>query len=223
MQYHENLQQLAEALHEMCVRDRTVIATATNALVAGDLDQSQTAIDVGGEVEVLARDTETEAIRLLTLQAPVAGELRQVVTAIQLTGNLQRMAVLATHLATAARRRHPEPTIPEPLRPLIARMGSVAVAIAGSAADVLAAPDPDTAIMLDDQDDVMDRLHEELLATVLGPAWDHGITAAVDLTLIGRYYERFADNAVEVGRRTIFLATGQTADEWNPTRHTDDE
>ncbi|MBY8857140.1 hypothetical protein K7711_11680 [Nocardia sp. CA2R105] len=69
----------------------------------------------------------------------------------------------------------------------------------------------------------MDRLHEELLATVLDPASDHGITTAVDLTLIGRYHERFADNAVEVGRRTIFLATGKTADEWNPTHRTDED
>ncbi len=221
--YQENLRQLAGLLQEMCLRDRTVVATATNALLTGDLEQSQIAIDIGGEVEALARDTEAEAMRLLALQSPVAQELRQVMTALQLTGNLQRMAVLATHIATAARRRHPEPTVPEPIQPLIARMGTAAVSIATSAAAALESPDPETAGLLDGQDDVMDGLHEELLATVLGPAWDHGITAAVDLTLIGRYYERFADNAVEVGRRTIFLATGETADEWTPAEHTDQD
>lgn len=97
---------------------------------------------------------------------PVAGELRQVVTAIRLTANLPRVAVLASHIA-AARRRHPEPVIPEPVRPLISRTG--AIAIASSAAAVLDSPDPQTASMLDGQDDIMDRLHEQLLAAVLDP------------------------------------------------------
>ncbi|WP_169813515.1 DUF3349 domain-containing protein [Nocardia vaccinii] len=209
IEYHENLRQLAELLHEMCLRDRAVVSAATNALVAGDLEQAQAAIDSGGAVEAMARRAEAEAVRLLSSQAPAAGDLRQLVTAVQLTGNLQRMAVLATHIATAARRRHPDSAVPEPVRPLIDRMGSVAVAITTSAAAVLEAPARGTANMLERQDDLMDHLHEDLLATVLGPAWDHGITAAVDMTLIGRYYERFADNAVEVGRRTILLATGE--------------
>jgi phosphate uptake regulator len=219
--YHENLRELAHRLHAICLRDRTAIAVATDALLAVDLEQSQTAIDIGGEVEAMYRAVELEALRLLALESPVAGELRQVVTALQLTGNLQRMAALATHIATAARRRHPEPLVPEPVRPLIVRMGAAALAIATSAAAVLDSPDSEAAAMLDGQDDTMDRLHEQLLATVLGPAWDHGITAAVDLALVGRYYERFADNAVEVGRRTIFLTTGETADQWVPA-HSDD-
>ncbi|MBH0780444.1 phosphate signaling complex PhoU family protein [Nocardia bovistercoris] len=221
-EYHENLSQLARLLHEMCLRDRTAIATATNALVGGDIDQANLVIDIGAEVEAMAREAEQEAMRLLALQSPVARELRQVVTGIQLTGNLQRMATLATHIATAARRRHPEGAIPEPIQPLISRMGSAAVVIATGAAAVIEAPDPDTAAGLDQQDDLMDHLHEELLATLLDPAWAHGITTAVDLTLLGRYYERFADNAVEVGRRTIFLATGEKADEWSPAHRGDD-
>ncbi|MFF3567751.1 DUF3349 domain-containing protein [Nocardia jiangxiensis] len=220
---YRDLQRLAELLHEMCLRDRAAIATATNALVASDLEQSQAAIDLGGGVEAMARDVEAEAIRLLALDSPATGELRQVVTAAQLTGNLQRMAVLATHIATAARRRHPEPTVPEPVRPLIIRMGRVAVQIATSAATVLESPTPETASTLEGQDDLMDDLHEELLATVLGPAWDHGITAAVDMTLIGRYYERFADNAVEVGRRIVFLATGETVGERRRKTEDDEE
>lgn len=223
-QYHEALPHVAWLLHEMCLRDRTMVATATHAVIGSDLEQSQTAIDIGGEVEVMARDAEAEAIRLLALQSPVADDLRQVVTAIQLTGNLQRMVVLATHIASTPRRRHPESAVPEPIRALVARMGSVAVAITTSAGAVLDSPDPAIASMLDRHDDLMDRLHEELLAAVLDPVWDHGVTAAVDVTLLGLYYERFADNAVEVGHRTIFLATGQTAQEWtraHQAAHTD--
>jgi phosphate transport system protein len=93
-------------------------------------------------------------------------------------------------------------------------MGEAAVSIATGAAEVLESGNPASAAALDAQDDAMDHLHEELIALVLSPTWSYGVTAAVDLTLLGRYYERFADNAVEVGRRTIFLATGETAETW---------
>jgi phosphate transport system protein len=215
-QYHENLQRLAELLHAMCLRDRDVVAAATDALLAADLHKSEAAIDLGQEVEDMHQEAEREAVRLLALQAPVAGELRQVVTAIQLTGNLKRMAALATHIAAAARRRHPEFAVPAPARPIIAGLGIAAVRIADSAAAALAAGDPEAAAGLDEQDDTVDQLHERLLSIVLDPDWSHGITTAVDITLLGRYYERFADNAVEVGRRTVFLTTGETADQWIP-------
>ncbi|WP_227979541.1 phosphate signaling complex PhoU family protein [Nocardia spumae] len=213
-QYHENLRQLADLLHAMCAQGSAAIEAATDAVVSADIEQAEAAIDIAGRVETMQLYAEHEAMRLLALQSPVAGELRQVVTAIQLIGNLQRMGALAGHVATSARRRHPDPVVMESVRPLVERMGGAAVAVATGAADVLASGDPTAAACLDTQDDIMDRLHEQLLETVLDPGWDFGITAAVDLTLLGRYYERFADNAVEVGRRTIFLATGETAETW---------
>ncbi|WP_290049000.1 phosphate signaling complex PhoU family protein [Nocardia nova] len=208
--YHANLRQLAELLYAMCERDRIAIAAATHAVVNADIDQAEAAVDLVGQVEIMQREAEQEVLRLLALRAPVAGELRLGVTAIQLSGNLHCMAVLAGHIAISARRRHPDHVVPGPVRPLIERIGSTALAIATDAAAVLDTGDPDAAAGLDARDDTMYRLHEQLLAVVLDHDWVFGITAAVDLTLLGRYYERFADNAVEVGRRTIFLPTGET-------------
>lgn len=215
--YHENLRQLAQLQNLICLRDRAAIADATQALVTADIELAEAAIDTAAGVDSMAQEAEQEAIRLLALQAPVASELRQVVTAIQLTGNLQRMGALAGHVAVSARRRHPDFVVADPVRPLIIRMGEAAVTIATSAAGVLESGNPESAATLDAQDDAMDHLHEELLGMVLSPGWHYGVTAAVDLTLLGRYYERFADNAVEVGRRTIFLATGETAETWTPS------
>lgn len=214
--YHENLRRLAQLQNLICLQDRAAIADATQALVTADIELAEAAIDTAAHVETMAQEAEQEAIRLLALQAPVASELRQVVTAIQLIGNLQRMGALAGHVAVSARRRHPDFVVADPVRPLIIRMGDAAVAIATSAAGVLESGDPESAATLDAQDDAMDHLHEELLGMVLSPRWHYSVTAAVDLTLLGRYYERFADNAVEVGRRTIFLATGETAETWTP-------
>ena len=55
----------------------------------------------------------------------------------------------------------------------------------------------------------MDDLHRHLFAMLMDQDWKHSVAAAVDVTLLGRYYERFADHAVEIARRVIFRATGQ--------------
>ena len=68
----------------------------------------------------------------------------------------------------------------------------------------------------------MDRLHRGLFRQVLSDDWPYGIEAAIDITLLGRYYERFADHAVSVARRVVYLVTGErhsnvAADELRPT------
>ncbi|WP_063043792.1 phosphate signaling complex protein PhoU [Nocardia pseudovaccinii] len=212
--FHENLVQLADRLQAMCLRDRAAVATATNALLRADVELAEQAIDICRELDTMRDDCEHAAMTLLALQAPVASELRQVVTAIQLVGDLVRMGTLAEHIAGIARRRHPAHAVPEPVQPVVARMGAAAIAMATSAAAVLGSGDPHDAAQLDGQDDTMDRLHHDLLTAVLAEDWTGGTTAAVDLTLLGRYYERFADHAVQVGRRTIFMATGESPDNW---------
>ncbi|MGK8512725.1 phosphate signaling complex protein PhoU [Nocardia asiatica] len=214
--FHENLDQLADRLQAMCLRNRDAIAAATNALLGADLELSEQAIDICHEIDAMREDCEHTAVSLLALEAPVAGELRRVVTAIQLVGDLVRMATLAEHIANVARRRHPEHAVPEAVRPLVSSMGAAATAMATSAATVLASGDAYDAAQLDGQDDTMDLLHQRLLAAILADDWTGGTPAAVDLTLLGRYYERFADHAVEVGRRTVFMATGHSPDDWPP-------
>ncbi|MGV9668493.1 phosphate signaling complex protein PhoU [Nocardia niigatensis] len=213
-QYHADLARLARQLVAMCLHDRTAIASATNALLDADLEQAEHTIDVCAEIDAMRDSCEQAAVGLLALQAPVASELRQVVTALHLVSDLTRMSALASHIANVARRRHPDHAVPNSVRPIVAQMGEAAIAIVTSAAHVLDSRDPGDAARLDQQDDVMDELHRELFVTVLGANWTDGVTAAVDLTLLGRYYERFADHAVQVGRRTIFLATGKDPQTW---------
>jgi phosphate transport system protein len=217
--FHESLDQLAAQLQAMCLRDRAAVAAATQALLTADLDLAEQAIDICREIDSLRDNCEQAAVRLLALEAPVASELRQVVAAIQLVGDLTRMGALAEHIANVARRRHPAHAVPESVRPTLARMGAAAIAMATSAAAILTSRDPDDAAQLDSQDDAMDHLHHTLLTTVLADDWAAGTAAAVDLTLLGRYYERFADHIVQVGRRTIFMATGTFPDNWPPQDH----
>ncbi|WP_405163670.1 phosphate signaling complex protein PhoU [Nocardia sp. NBC_01499] len=211
-QFHDSLDQLAAQLQVLCRCARSVLEAATSALLDADLAKAEHAIDICRDIDTQRDDCEAAAVSLLALQSPVAGELRQVVTAIQVVGDLARMGTLAEHIANVARRRHPEHAVPESVRPIVARMGAAAIAMATSADEILCSLDPHDAAGLDDQDDIIDRLHHDLLTAVLADDWAEGTTAAVDLTLVGRYYERFADHAVQVGRRTVFMATGQTPD-----------
>ena len=58
-------------------------------------------------------------------------------------------------------------------------------------------------------DEEVDRLHRELFRVVLSPTWDHTVETAIDITLLSRYYERYADHAVSVTRRLITIVTGE--------------
>ncbi len=151
---------------------------------------------------------EHDAFQLLALQAPVAADLRAVVGALQTAADADRMGGLSAHVARIVRRRHPARVLPEEVDGYFAEMGEVAVALARGAQEVVLSGDVDLAKQILDDDQTMDGLHRHLFTMVLGGDWRHGVGAAVDMVLLGRFYERFADHAVEIARRIIFQTTG---------------
>ena len=193
----------------MCRVSSAALRDATTALLTADLALAEDVIARDAQLDDMRASTETVALELLALQAPVASDLRTVVSALWVVADLQRMGALAIHVAKAARRRHPAPVPPVEVRPIIERMGRVGVHLADQAATVLAERDLDIARGLEHDDDLMDDLHQELFAALLAPGWSHGVAPAVDIAMLGRFYERFADHAVAVGRRVVFLVTGE--------------
>lgn len=185
------------------------IGLATEALLKADLVLAERVIT--GQADVIAVNTGVEetAFALLALQAPVATDLRAVVSAIRIAGDAQRMGGLAVHVAEIARMRHPRNAVPDDVRRHVAEMGGVAEQLACGAREVLLAQDPGRAAQIHRDDDAMDELHHQLLTALMDPGWTHGVAAAVDVTLLGRFYERFADHAVQIARRVIFQATGR--------------
>jgi phosphate transport system protein len=143
------------------------------------------------------------------LQSPVAGDLRAVVGCLQNVANAERMGGLALHVAKITRRRHPAHALPEEVNGYFAEMGRIAVDLGLAAKDVVLSADPQKATQIRQDDDAMDDLHRHLFTLLMDREWTHGVASAVDVTLLGRFYERFADHAVEIGRRVIFQATGQ--------------
>lgn len=209
--YSEELADLATSMSRMCSLATDDMELATHALLQVDLVAAEKVLESNTEMTRLASDNEERGFALLALQAPVARDLRQVVTSIQLVQDLTRMGTLAGHVAKIVRRRHPESVLPEPVNGYFAEMGRVAVSLGRAATEVLLSRDAEQAATLAEQDDAVDDLRRHLFTLLTVREWKWGVASAVDVTLLGRYYERFADHAVEVAQRVIFLATGQHA------------
>jgi phosphate transport system protein len=184
------------------------MARATRALLQADLASAEQVIGDYDKIAAMGTRAEERAITLLALQQPVAGELRSVISWIQVIADIDRMGALAVHVAKIVRQRHPEHVLPAEVEGYFAEMGRVAVELANNAQEVLLTRDPGKAAGIRQQDDAMDELHRQLFTELMDREWTHGVPAAVDVALLGRFYERFADHAVEVGRRVVFQTTG---------------
>jgi phosphate transport system protein len=207
-QYHEKLDSLTDQLGAMCELAGTAMERATQALLQADLVLAEQVITDHDQISALSIRAEESAFVLLALQAPVAGDLRSVVGSIQIVADVDRMGALALHVAKIARRRHPQHALPEEVNGYFAEMGRVAVELGHAAREVLITRDPEKAARIQEEDDAMDDLHRHLFTVLMDRDWKYGVTAAVDVTLLSRFYERFADHAVEVARRVIFQVTG---------------
>ena len=206
--YHEHLSELAEQLTRLCALSGATMERATRALLQADLASAEQVIGDYDKIAAMGTRAEESAITLLALQQPVAGELRSIISWIQVIADVDRMGALAVHVAKIVRQRHPEHVLPAEVEGYFAEMGRVAVELANNAQEVLLTRDPGKAAGIRQQDDAMDELHRQLFTELIDREWTHGVPAAVDVTLLGRFYERFADHAVEVGRRVVFQTTG---------------
>jgi phosphate transport system protein len=211
--FHEDLDQITRQLVEMTQLAGSAMARATTALLDADVQLAESVIAADKHIDLLRRDLDEHSIDLLARQQPVATDLRTVVTSMRMSADLERMGDLARHVAKVARLRYPDSAVPTVLRATILQMGHVAERIVTKAGSAIAAKDVSSAAALDQDDDEMDRLHRQVFSTLLGEHWHHGTESAVDLALLGRYYERFADHGVSVARRVVYLVTGEWHDD----------
>ncbi|OBI12230.1 phosphate transport system regulatory protein PhoU [Mycobacterium sp. E2327] len=206
--YHEQLDNLATQLGEMCGLAGVAMKRATQALLEADLDAAEQVIRGQERIVSMRAAAEKEAFGLLALQQPVAGDLRDIFSSIQIIADTERMGALAVHVADIARREHPRQVLPDEVRGCFAEMGKVAITLGASAKQVLISRDPQQAAQLREQDQAMDDLYTQLFSVLLDREWKHSISVGVEAALLGRFYERFGDHAVEIGRRVIFMRTG---------------
>ena len=211
--YHAELARLTEHLGEMCGLAGVAMEHATQALLHADLVLAEQVLSDHDKIAAMSTAAEENAFVLLApLQAPVVGDLRAIVSALQMIVDIDRMGALALHVAEITRWRHPQHALPEEVNGYFAEMGRIAVKLGNNAQEVVLNRDPRKAARIRQEDDAMDDLHRHLFTVLMDREWKHGIATAVDVTLLGRYYERFADHAVQVAHRVIFQKTGRYSD-----------
>jgi len=209
--FHDDLDAVRVTLVEMSGLVGHAMERATTALLTADLKLAEEVISDDSKIDALHHDLDNRILGIMARQQPVAGDLRILVTSIRMSADLERMGDLADHIAKVARMRYPSTAVPPELILTIQEMGSVVKLIIDKTSSVIQSHDLAVALQLEKDDDEMDRLHRKLFMTLLDDSWSHGIETAIDMTLIGRYYERCADHAVSVARRVYFLVTGEYA------------
>ena len=211
--FHEELDAIQATLVTMGEMVSVAMSRSSEALLKADVKLAEQVISEDEKLDTIQHDLEARAINLMARQQPVAQDLRILVTSLRMSADLERMGDLAHHIAKLARMRYPNCAVPEELRPAFKDMGAVANRIIDKVGKVIDQHDSVGAIELDQDDDEMDKLHRYLLATIQNGQWPHSIEMTIDITLIGRYYERCADHAVSIAKRVYFLVNGEYATE----------
>ena len=206
--FQDELDGVSQTLLDLTSMVCTAISEATTSVLHRDLTIAEKVIETDDRIDDMQHELDGRIITIIARQQPVATDLRALVTALRMSADLERMGDMAHHVAKITRMRHPEYAIPDELISVIEKMGTAALAIASKMGQVIATRNVDLALELERDDDEMDQLHRQLISTLIAPQWSHGVESAIDLTLLGRYYERFADHAVSVSRRVHFLVTG---------------
>jgi phosphate transport system protein len=209
--FQEELDGVSQSLVDLSVMVSDSMRKATEALLDSNLKVAEEVITTDAHIDNFQHELDARIIDIIARQQPVASDLRALVTALRMSADLERMGDLSHHIAKVARLRHPNSAVPQELKALVKDMGVVAEKISRKIGTVIETRDTEMALEVEGDDDAMDKLHRQLIGSILDSTWTHGVESAIDLTLLGRYYERFADHAVSVSRRVYFLVTGKFA------------
>ncbi|MEY3920209.1 MAG: phosphate transport system protein [Actinomycetota bacterium] len=206
-------QEELDSIHDTLVRMGNIVATsmeaATRALLEPNLEIAETVIKDDDTIDEMQHELDARTMMIIARQSPVAGDLRTLVTSLRMSADLERMGDMAHHIAKLARMRYPNCAVPDELRETIVNMDRVAVSIIKKTTQAIDTRNTTLALELEKDDDEMDKLHRQLFKVLMNEKWEHGTELAIDMTLLGRYYERCADHAVSVGRRVYYMVNGE--------------
>lgn len=209
--FQEELDGVSQSLVDLASMVTESMKKATEALLDAELRLAEDVISADEKIDNYQHELDSRIIDIIARQQPVASDLRALITALRMSADLERMGDLSHHIAKIARLRHPESAVPQDLRDIARHLGDAACKISEKVRTVIETRNTVMALELEKDDDVIDTLHRELIGKLTDSSWDKGVASAIDITLLGRYYERFADHAVSVSRRVYFLVTGEFA------------
>ena len=221
-EYREHLEAFNQDVLEMCDTVREIMGLATAALLERSLEDAEAALTEADSLQELSQRCEDRSMRLLALQNPVAFELRQVVSAIYIVESFERMGSLAKNVALLARQRHPSSVYPPALHGYVEELARLVYEMGSTTRELLVNPDADVAVELHTIDEGVDDMKAFLFSLVADREWEYTTREAVDLSMLARYYERYADRCVGVGARMVFLITGLKPDAYLRQRDEED-
>lgn len=205
--FHERIGSLQRAVLAIGGEVQRSIAEATEAWLRRDCDAGRRVDARTAGWSARARDTELAAYQLIATQQPMALDLRQLTSLVRLTESVARSGDLVAHIGRSACFERDADAFSPALRTLVVEMATVAARLFGSALAAFEAEDGDAGRRVEDADRELDLLRNELFASLL----EGGVETApaIDLALLGRFYERLGDHAVDIARRTSFVSTGE--------------
>jgi phosphate transport system protein len=207
--YGEQLAAIEEGLLAMTRLVQQSLDRATHALLEADTHAADEVIDGDDAIDLLRNSIEDQVSELLALQQPVASDLRMLMASIRMVADLERMGDLAVHIAKVAKMRYPAVAIPDEMLPTMQRAAEVAITMVGQLTAIIGDRDLEAVAAIEARDEEMDQLRRQEFRIILSDSWSHGVEPAIDLALLGRYYERIADHAVTLARRIVYLVTGE--------------
>ncbi|HVF76374.1 MAG TPA: phosphate signaling complex protein PhoU [Acidimicrobiales bacterium] len=214
--FHEELDELQADVVRLGAMAGEAIQAGTDAFLDADLSSVERLIANDKPIDDLMHSIESRTYLLLARQQPMAVDLRTLVTVLRIIHEIERTGDLMVNVAKAARRLYPYELEPK-VRGIVHRMREQAAVQLKLAVAAFAERDPGRASALSDMDDVMDDLQKDLFRTIFASQVDDeaGIQRAVQIALVGRYFERIADHAVNTGERVAFMVTGQFPDDYH--------
>jgi phosphate transport system protein len=207
--FQEELDSIHDTLVKMGKLVEDSMSEATKALLQPNLELAEKVIKNDDVIDDMQHELDARTMMIIARQSPVAGDLRTLVTSLRMSADLERMGDMAHHIAKLARMRFPNNAVPSELREIVVQMDRVAVSIINKTTHAIDTRNTTLAIELEKDDDEMDKLHRQLFQVLMDEKWSHGTEVAIDMTLLGRYYERCADHAVSVGRRVYYIVNGE--------------
>lgn len=207
--FHQELDEIRDDLVRLGAFVGEVIPRGTEILLSNDMSGAQRLIENDDVLDELSLRIEEKCYHVLALQQPMASDLRAIVTAMWMTSELERSGDLMVNVAKGARRIYGVEMAPR-LRGLIERMSEEACRLMKLAIDAYAECNASLGVAIADIDDQLDLIHGDYIEAIFEThaSSNVGLQPSVQLALIGRYYERIGDHAVNIGQRVQYMATG---------------
>lgn len=215
----EDFDRLAGMLASMSRATTALVNAANQALLGADVEAGQRVLAMQAALINDVRNFDAFVPEVLARRQPVASDMRLVLAGVRINADIERMAALGAHIAKIALSRYPRPAVPEDALPIVAGLAAAVSSLSTKSATTLATRDPIDAMQVAIDDDEPDALQVQLYA-MLADGWAHGVEAAVDLAMLGRFYERFADHAVSVAQQVVYIVRGNvaTGQHWGRSR-----